>query len=267
GPALRERQRAGAERPAFPLPFPWLARGLDAVARQARAKGWHEHRAHAIWAARHRLGLRVNEQRIADVVPGEGDFLAARHCPLGPEIARIAGLAEFGVGHRDRRIQQLRIEHALDCGLQPARHGDVVGPDAPALLGQLALEIEHVPRSGRREDDAPEAGVGRVVVTVGGAEPDEGVLARYDHDVGVCSAHRSGLHPIPAEVGIRRRSGQPQRRATSRRSIAAWTSSVGTRSDLFSISAYNICISICYGLILVLWRTTSCAKTSRDTAA
>src|SRR5205823_9232259 len=116
--------------------------------------------------------------------------------------------------------------------LQPARHGDVVGPDAPAVLGELALEIEHMSRPGGREDDAPEAGIGGVVVAVGGAQPDEGVLARYDHDVGVCSAHWSSLHPIRAEVGIRRRSGQPQRRAKAGAAIAAWTSSVGTRSDL-----------------------------------
>src|SRR4029079_4395083 len=85
------------------------------------------------------------------------------------------------------------IEHALDRRLQPPRHGDVVGPDAPAVLGELALEIEHMSRPRRREDDAPETGVGGEVVAIGWAEPDERVLARHDHDIGVCGAHRFSL--------------------------------------------------------------------------
>jgi len=46
--------------------------------RRAPSAG-HEHRAHAVAAPRYKIGLRVNEERIADVVPGERDFFAPRH--------------------------------------------------------------------------------------------------------------------------------------------------------------------------------------------
>ena len=81
-----------------PAPASRAGRCLDAVARQARPECRHEHRANAVAAPRHRIGLRMDEQRIADVVPGEGDVLAPRHRPFGPEIARIAGFAELGIG-------------------------------------------------------------------------------------------------------------------------------------------------------------------------
>src|SRR5262249_12869201 len=97
GPTFAEGQRTRTEGPALALPFPRPPRGLHAVTRQARPKRRHQHRAHTVAATRHRVGLSVNEQGFANVVPGEGDFLSARYRPLGPEITRVAGLAEFGI--------------------------------------------------------------------------------------------------------------------------------------------------------------------------
>src|SRR5581483_9472858 len=106
GPALREGQRRGAEGPAFPLPLPGPAGRLPTVERQARAEGRDQHGAHAV-APPARAGLGVDQQRVADVVPGEGDVLAAGGDVLGPEVARIARLAESGVRDRDRGVGEL----------------------------------------------------------------------------------------------------------------------------------------------------------------
>src|SRR6202035_2368729 len=113
GPAFGECQRAGAERAALAIHRPGLAGRFDAVAREARAERRYEERADAVFAAAlARVG--VDEQGIADLVPGEGDFLVVRDEALGPEISGVAGLGEFGVGDRDCRVGGLGIQHALD---------------------------------------------------------------------------------------------------------------------------------------------------------
>src|SRR5216683_2708069 len=101
GPAFGKRQGAGAERAAFALHRPGLAGGVDAVARQPRAECRDQEGAHAVFsAALARVG--VDQQRVADIVPGQGDVLAGGIDPLGPEIARVAFLAERRVDDRDR---------------------------------------------------------------------------------------------------------------------------------------------------------------------
>src|SRR5262249_11670146 len=97
-PAFRERQGAGAEGPALPLPFPGTSFRLDTIARQAGTESRHENRANTVAASRHGIWLRVNQHRRADVMPGQAHLLASRHRPLGPEIPRVARLAEFGIG-------------------------------------------------------------------------------------------------------------------------------------------------------------------------
>ena len=99
-------------------------------------------------AARYGVGLRVDQQRIADVVPGERDLLAPRHDTLRPEVAGSPDLLN-SASITECRVQQLGIEHALHGGLQPPRHRDVIRIDAPMVVRQFALEIEHMPRAGR----------------------------------------------------------------------------------------------------------------------
>src|SRR5579872_2411899 len=197
GPALGEGKRAGAEGPALALPRPGLARRLDAVTSQSRAQRRHENRAHAVGPVGRRVRLRMDQQRVAHPVPGERDLLAMRSDALGPEIPIIAGLCEGRVGHGDRRVLELGIEHALDRRLQPARHRDVVGIDPPAVVRELALEIEHVPGPRRAEDDAPEARIGLVGVAVALAQPNERVLAREDHAVCIRHAHGATSPKMP----------------------------------------------------------------------
>src|SRR5262249_55267310 len=87
------------------------------------------------------------------------------------------------------QVLELGIEHALHGLLQPAGHRDVVGIDPPAAVGQLALEIEHVPRTGRAKKDSPEARVGRIGIAVLGAETNERVLTRENGAVGIGDGH------------------------------------------------------------------------------
>src|SRR5262249_26949688 len=98
-PALGEGQRAGAEGPPLPLTLPGSAGRLHAIARQPRAEGWDEHGADAVAPPGHGIGLGVDQQRIANVVPGEGKVLMPSRHPLGPKVARVAVPAELGIDH------------------------------------------------------------------------------------------------------------------------------------------------------------------------
>src|SRR5579872_5773206 len=87
-PALRKRQRAGAERAAFALARPWLAFRVNAVPRQPAAEGGDQHGAHAVWTPRFGVRLGVDQQRFANAVPGQRDLLVVRRDTFGPEVAR-----------------------------------------------------------------------------------------------------------------------------------------------------------------------------------
>src|SRR4051794_41022285 len=90
GPAFRERQSTGAEGPPFALPRPWPTRCLDAVARQPGTKRRYQHGANTVWTSGVAIWLRMDQQGLADVIPGEGDlFVPGRHL-FGPEITWIA---------------------------------------------------------------------------------------------------------------------------------------------------------------------------------
>ena len=67
--------------------------------------------------------------------------------------------------------------------------GDVVGIDLPPVLGQIALQVEHMAGAGGRDQDAPETGVGGDRAAVGVAEADEGVFAGQDQPVRI-EGHR-----------------------------------------------------------------------------
>src|SRR6516162_10525008 len=91
GPALGERQRAGAEGPPFALSWPWPAGRLNAVPRQARAQRRDQQGAHPVSATlRLGVGLRVDQQWIADLIPGERNLLTARRHALCPKMVRVA---------------------------------------------------------------------------------------------------------------------------------------------------------------------------------
>src|SRR5437868_3107737 len=98
GPAFGKGEGAGAEGTPLPFQRPGLAFGFDAVAREARAERRDQQGADAIFAAA-LARVRVNEQRLADLVPGQRDVLARGVDALGPEIARVALLAEGRVNN------------------------------------------------------------------------------------------------------------------------------------------------------------------------
>src|SRR5579883_3661963 len=190
GPTFRKGERASAEGLAFALALPRLALGLMAVDGQPCAERRDEQRAHAVRTrVRTLVRLSVDEKRFTDVVPGQRNLAVEGGNMFGPEVSRVAGLAERSVRDGNRQVLQLGIQHALYGLLQPAGHGDVVGIDAPAALGQLALEIEHVARPHWTMDDAPVARVGRIGIAVLARQPDERILPCENRAIGVCNAH------------------------------------------------------------------------------
>src|SRR4029077_12247682 len=114
-------------------------------------------------------------------------------------------------------ILEVGIEHALHRLLQPARHGDVVGVDAPVAVRHLALDIEHMPRAGRAEQDAPEAGVGRIGIAVLIAHAQERVLSGQNQLMRIGNAH---LHLPLLKSGGRRLSAYADLRGSSFLSLA-----------------------------------------------
>src|SRR4029077_11260607 len=143
-PAFRECQRRCREGSPLALARPGLPLGLDAVADEARAERWYQYSAYAVAPVGDLVRLRVNEQRLADIEPSERNVFAVRLDALCPEVAEISILGKRRLRTGDRRIEKLGIEHALYSRLQPARHRDVVGIDAPASICQFALQVEDV---------------------------------------------------------------------------------------------------------------------------
>src|SRR5215475_9487318 len=141
-PAFRECQCRCREGPPLALARPGLPLGLNAVADEARAERRYQQRAYAVAPVGDLVRLRVDEQRLADIEPGERDVFAVRLDVLGPEIAGISSLGKRRIRTGDRGVGKFGIEHALYGRLQPARHRDVVGINAPAPFRQLALQVE-----------------------------------------------------------------------------------------------------------------------------
>ena len=90
---------------ALALARPRLALCFLAVDCQPCAERGDEERADTVGPRIGRLvGLRVDQQRLADVVPGERNLGIRGRNMFGPEIARVAGLLERRVDHGDRQI-------------------------------------------------------------------------------------------------------------------------------------------------------------------
>ena len=111
-PALAEPEHAGAGRAALTVPGPRPAFCLPPVQSQSGAEGRDQHRAHSVGAPRDRIGLGVDQERLAEPVPCERDLLAVGLKTLGPEIARVPGPAELRVDDRDRRVAKLGVDRA-----------------------------------------------------------------------------------------------------------------------------------------------------------
>jgi len=154
-PAFRECQRRCREGPPLALARPGLPLGLNAVADEARAERWYQYSAYAVAPVGDLVRLRVDQQWLADIEPSERDVFAVRLDVLSPEVAGISGLGKRRLRTGDRCVGKFGIKHALYSRLQPARHRDVVGIDAPAPLCQLALQVEDVAGPSWRKDNPP----------------------------------------------------------------------------------------------------------------
>src|SRR6516162_3257824 len=154
-PAFRECQCRCREGPPLALAWPGLPLGLNAVADEARAERWYQYSAYAVAPVGDLVRLRVDQQRFADIEPSERDVFAVRLDVLSPEVAGISSLRKRRLRTGDRCVGKFGIQHALYSGLQPARHRDVVGIDAPAPFCQLALQVEDVAGPSWRKDNPP----------------------------------------------------------------------------------------------------------------
>src|SRR5690349_14805537 len=75
-PAFREGQRRCREGTTLALALPGLPLGLDAVADEARAERRYQYSAYAVAAVGDLVRLGVDEERLADIEPGERDVFA-----------------------------------------------------------------------------------------------------------------------------------------------------------------------------------------------
>src|ERR1700730_16501082 len=207
-PAFAQSQHAGAGGMTFTLPRPGPTFGLDAVAGQPRTERRDKHRAHPVWTPWDRIGLGVDQRRVAHLIPGKHNLFIAGVQTFGPEIARITGLPELRVGHGDGRVEKLGIDCTKHGGLQPAHHRNIVRVYSPASFCQLALHIENMARPAWRRQDAPKGSIRREAVAVVIAEPNDRVLPGQDHAVRIYSAH-NGL----PQVGLIPRLSRMQRDA------------------------------------------------------
>src|SRR5262249_32608081 len=76
GPAFREGEGGGAEGPPLTLALPGASLGLNTIAGEPGAERRHQDRAHPVWAVGHRLGLGMDQERIAEIEPGEAQLFA-----------------------------------------------------------------------------------------------------------------------------------------------------------------------------------------------
>jgi hypothetical protein len=75
------------------------------------------------------------------------------------------------------QVAESRIDGTLNLFLQPASHLDIVRIDSRLIVRKLALQKEHMAGPTRREQDAPEAGIGGHRAIVRFTETNVGVLS------------------------------------------------------------------------------------------
>src|SRR5947208_15856007 len=95
----------------FALPRPGLTLGLDAVPGQPRTERRDKHRAHPIRTPWDRIGLGVDQQRVAHLIPGKHNPFISSVQTFCPEITRITGLVELRVGYGDGQVEKLGIDY------------------------------------------------------------------------------------------------------------------------------------------------------------
>ena len=69
----------------------------------------------ALFSASDEAGRELTDDELAQIEGNaiEGERLTRRHGRFGPVVPRIAGFAEHRVGHRNRRVHQLGVQHPL----------------------------------------------------------------------------------------------------------------------------------------------------------
>jgi hypothetical protein len=90
--------------------------GLDPVVGEPRAERRHKHRAHPIGAPWNCIGLGMNQERLAHLIPGKYNLFIAGDEAFCPKIAHVTGLAELRLDHRNGRVEKLGIDYTRAIG-------------------------------------------------------------------------------------------------------------------------------------------------------
>ena len=175
-----------------PLANTWPTFGLDSVAGQPRSERRNKHRAHPVRTPWNRIGLSVDQQWLAHLIPGQYNLVIAGIQTFCPKVTRVTELAESRVGHGDGQVEKLGVDCTQHGGLQPTCHRNVVRIYSPARFRELAFQIENVARPAWRGQDAPKDSIRREGIAVVIAEPNDRIFSGQDYAVCIYRAHKDG---------------------------------------------------------------------------
>src|SRR4030095_15589402 len=118
---------------------------------------WDKTTVHAMRTACDTPGGNGEHERLAKVVPGQGNMIIVRLYRLSPEGPVVTSFGKQRLDHLDVLVSKRRIEQALNLALEPAGHSNVIRIDAHRIVRHVALDEEDVSRSARRVQNTPVA--------------------------------------------------------------------------------------------------------------
>src|SRR5262245_32647796 len=129
-------------------------------------------------------------ERLAKIVPSQGNMLIVRLYRLRPEGPMVTRLGKERLNHRAVLISKRRIEQALNLALKPARHSDIVRIDAYRIVCHVALDEEDVSRPARGVQNTPVTDSGHLRTVFFQMQADKGVFAGETDLIGIGIGHR-----------------------------------------------------------------------------
>src|SRR5215510_5847645 len=132
-------------------------------------------------------------ERLAKIVPSQGNMLIVRLYRLRPEGPMVTGLGKERLNRRDVLISKRRIEQALNLALEPASHGDIVRIDVYRIVCHVALDEEDVSRPARGVQNTPVTDSGHLRAVFFQLQADKGVFTSETDLIGISIGH--GISP------------------------------------------------------------------------
>jgi len=132
----------------------------------------------------------VDQHRFADVIPRQADRFIQRFGSLGPVIPRSPDLLNTVLGHRNRQILQVGIQHACApyvAASAPWQCCQSRCATVPRFSSLLILKHVAWPTAGG--DDPPEAGIGGERRPICLTQANERIFPGQDDPVRICDCH------------------------------------------------------------------------------